>query len=490
MSSSSGTPANDLVNFINASPSPFHAVAEAERRLVSAGFTRLNERESKWSVVPNGKYYVTRNQSAIIAFAVGGKYTSSNGFTIAAAHTDSPCLRVKPISTLTKAGYLNLGVETYGGGIWATWFDRDLSIAGRVIVNKAANSSSTTNNTSSSSSNSSTYESRLLRIERPICRVPTLAIHLDRTVNDGFKVNTESHLPPILATSIKAKLEESGPVVSSVTSPNGTGGASTRHHTGLVQAIAKELNVNPEDVKDFELCLYDTQGATVGGLYNEFIYSPRLDNLCMTHSIITGLIGSVSTADSTTVTLANDPNIRIAAAFDHEEVGSSSVPGAGSTMLEDVIHRLCSDSSVLPAAIRQSILVSADMAHAVHPNYSQLHEENHRPAMHSGVVIKNNCNQRYATTAVTAFLFRELAVRANVPVQNFVVRQDMGCGSTIGPIVATRLGLRTVDIGVPQLSMHSCREMCGTEDIAHSLKFFTSFYGTFPSVDASVTGTD
>ncbi len=208
----------------------------------------------------------------------------------------------------------------------------------------------------------------------------------------------------------------------------------------------------------------------------------------MTHSVISGIIASA--AGGGPVPLAEDPNVRVAAAFDHEEVGSSSVPGAGSTMLEDVITRLCPDPSLLPAASRRSALVSADMAHAVHPNYSGLHEENHRPAMHGGVVIKNNANQRYATTAVTAFLFRQLAADAGVPVQNFCVRQDSGCGSTIGPIVATRLGVRTVDVGVPQLSMHSCREMCGTEDVGHSLKFFTSFFGAFPALDAKVQGTE
>jgi aspartyl aminopeptidase len=490
------SPAADLVSFINASPSPFHAVAEAERRLTSAGFTRLSERDAKWAVAPGGKYFVTRNQSAVVAFAVGGKYApGAGGFTIAASHTDSPCLRVKPISTLTKAGYLSLGVETYGGGIWATWFDRDLSIAGRVIVDKG------------DGSGAGPFESRLVRIGRPICRVPTLAIHLDRTVNDAFKVNAESHLPPVLATAVKAKLEESGPAGAAgsssstpTTTPSGTGGAETRHHTGLVKAIAAELGVAPEAVKDFELSLYDTQGAAIGGLYNEFVFSPRLDNLCMMHSVVTGLIASVqggaaasspsAAAAAGVLPLSEDPNVRVIAAFDHEEVGSNSVPGAGSTMLEDTIARLCPDASLLPATIRRSILVSADMAHAVHPNYSGVHEENHRPAMHGGVVIKNNTNQRYATTAVTAFLFRRVAAIAGVPVQNFCVRQDMGCGSTIGPIVATRLGLRTVDIGVPQLSMHSCREMCGTDDVAHAATFFGSFFGAFSGVDETVVGTE
>lgn len=213
----------------------------------------------------------------------------------------------------------------------------------------------------------------------------------------------------------------------------------------------------------------------------------------MTHTIFEGLIRAVTNQGSNgdSLPLEEDSNIRIAASFDHEEVGSSSVPGAGSNFLEDVLNRLVSSNPAsLPAAIRKSILVSADMAHALHPNYPTKHEDNHRPAMHSGLVIKSNTNQRYATTSVTAFLFRELAAKAGVPLQDFCVRQDMGCGSTIGPIVATRLGLRTVDIGIPQLSMHSCREMCGADDVAYGLKFFTEFWGRFPIIDNAVRESD
>lgn len=220
----------------------------------------------------------------------------------------------------------------------------------------------------------------------------------------------------------------------------------------------------------------------------------------MTYTTLTGLIASVksdepvaaagSDATARSVPLSADTNVRIAASFDHEECGSSSVPGAGSTFLQDVFTRLCPDALAMTRAIRKSVFVSADMAHAVHPNYPAQHEENHRPAMHAGVVIKCNANQRYATTSVSAFLFRQLAAEAAVPVQNFVVRQDMGCGSTIGPIVATRLGMRTVDVGLPQLSMHSCREMCGTDDTEHGAKFFTYMYGRFASLDATMEHCD
>jgi len=541
----------DFLKFVNASPSPFHATAECERRLLDAGFTRLSEREL-WDPKPGGLYFITRNQSAVCAFAVGGKYVPGNGFTIAAAHTDSPCLRVKPVSTLKKAAFLSVGVETYGGGLWYTWLDRDLGLAGRAIVAKADGG----------------FDSRLVRLDGPILRVPSLAIHLDREVNTaGLKLNAESHLAPVLATAVKDLLLAPLPAAAAAgaggvapSSAAGTAaavaepasaGALSRHHASLVRALAEELHVAPEAVHDFELSLYDAQPAAIGGLHKEFIFSARcvqpclpglsrvcftsclvdalplvpvpawpyartralspyrLDNLMMTYTTLVGLIRSVGASAATAtldgaaavpaasasssfaaVPLAEDPNVRVMAAFDHEEVGSSSVPGAGSTLLEDVIRRLCPEPRLQPVALRRSVLVSADMAHAQHPNHAALHEENHRPAMHGGIVIKCNANQRYATTAVTGFLFRRLAEEARVPVQFFVNRQDMGCGSTIGPIVATRLGVRTVDVGVPQLSMHSAREMCGTDDAQHAADFFAHFYGRFPALDASIEHAD
>jgi len=479
--------ARDLVSFINASPSPFHAVEESCRRLAAAGFTRLHERDAAWATAPGGKYFVTRNQSSLCAFVVGGRFSAAggaSGFSVAAGHTDSPCLRVKPVSTQSKAGFQSLGVETYGGGIWHTWFDRDLSVAGRAVVAGAGGG----------------FESRLVRVSRPICRIPSLAIHLDRTVNDAFKVNAETHLPPVLATAARAALLElpapPAPAPGAEGRVAGTGDATTRHHLGFVRLLARELGVAPDAVRDFELSVFDTQPAQLGGLYDEFVFSPRLDNLCMTFSVVEGLIASARDAAE----VAADTHVRVAAAFDHEEVGSDSVPGASSTMLGEVMARLAAGGAAaapaaaaagaLPALIRRSFLVSADMAHAHHPNYPGVHEDNHRPAMHAGLVIKNNCNQRYATTAVTAHMFRELARRAGVPLQDFCVRQDAGCGSTIGPIVATQLGVRTVDVGVAQLSMHSVREMCGAGDVAHAVGFFRGFFRDFPAVDAALANAD
>lgn len=368
----SSAPAQGFVSFVNEAVSPYHAVAAAAERLEGAGYVRLSERDVKWDVQPGGKYYVVRNQSAVLAFAVGKKYVPGNGFTIAAAHTDSPCLRVKPISALTKpGGFLSVGVETYGGGLWYSWLDRDLSLAGRVIVRTPSGG----------------FDSRLVRVDRPILRIPSLAIHLNREVNsEGLKLNAENHLAPVLCTAIRAKLEgtEGGVAKDAPGAPAGTGGASTRHHAPLVSLLAQTLGVAPEDVQDFDLCLYDTQPGALGGLFGEFVYAARLDNLMMTWTTLTGLADSTAPPGA----LDEETHVRIAASFDHEEVGSASTPGAGSTFLEDTLRRLCPEQSfgsgTFPAAIRRSILVSADMAHALHPNYPATHEENHRPVMHGG----------------------------------------------------------------------------------------------------------
>ncbi|DAZ97935.1 TPA: hypothetical protein N0F65_006360, partial [Lagenidium giganteum] len=441
-----------FLKFINKSPSPFHAVHETIQSLTAAGFQQVKEEESWKDVVrAGGKYFVTRNQSAIIAFAVGGKYQQGNGFHIIGAHTDSPCLKIKPISNLESQGWLQVGVECYGGGLWHTWFDRDLGIAGRVIVRESETS----------------FKTKLLLVNKPIMRIPTLAIHFDRDVNNGFSFNKENHLRPVLATAVRAQLEAS----------NGSDEdkKKLKHHSVLLQLIAKELSVTIDQICDFELCLFDTQGANVGGLLDEFIFSPRLDNLCCSWLSTQSLIASLKNLDE-------DANVRVVALFDNEEVGSDSRMGAGSNFLQVVCERIA-NGQLCAEASRKSFLVSADMAHGVHPNYSDKHEANHRPALHAGPVIKYNANERYATSGESAFLMKELARRHNVDIQEFVVRQDTGCGSTIGPILATSTGIRTIDVGLAQLSMHSIREMCGTEDLEKSMTWFTAFFSEFSALD-------
>eukprot|EP00047_Mylnosiga_fluctuans_P003811 m.231075 g.231075 ORF g.231075 m.231075 type:complete len:457 (+) comp12160_c0_seq1:35-1405(+) len=443
--------ARQLLAFIDASPSPFHAVHEAKTRLLAAGYQELKERDP-WALVPLGKYFFTRNHSTIIAFAVGGKFQAGNGFSILGAHTDSPCLRIKPSSCLTKSGYLAVGVEPYGGGLWHTWFDRDLTIGGRVLV-----------------SDDKGLSQKLVHVDRPIMRIPNLAIHLTPAEERGaFKFNKETELVPVIATTVKASLEKP---------------AEGKHHAILIDLLAKELGVESANIKDFELCLADFARGAIGGITEEFIFSPRLDNLMSSFCGLQALIEAEQ--------LDEDENTRVLALFDHEEVGSESAQGAASALTEYVLRRLSTPKdapigTLFEQAIPKSMLISADMAHGVHPNYSEKHESQHRPSLHGGPVIKFNTNQRYATNAVTAALLREFAARGGVPVQDFVVRNDSPCGSTIGPIMSARLGMRTVDVGNPQLSMHSIREMCGTSSVGQAIDLFKSYFVNFAAVDKTI----
>ncbi|KAL1915556.1 uncharacterized protein VTP21DRAFT_6680 [Calcarisporiella thermophila] len=456
--------AQEFVNFVTNSPSPFHAVEESCKRLRAAGFQELKERDA-WKVQPNGKYYFTRNRSSVVAFAVGGNYAPGNGFTILGAHTDSPCLKVKPVSKRESMDYLQVGVELYGGGIWHSWFDRDLSVAGRVLVQQ----------------NDNTFKHTLVKIDRPLLRIPTLAIHLDRTVNEGFKFNTETQLLPIIATTMKGLLESE---------PNNDKAKAEKHHPLLISILAEEIGCNLNQIKDFELCLYDTQPPCIGGAANEFIFSPRLDNLNMSYCSLMALINSSQSPQN----LSSDPNIRVIALFDNEEVGSLTAHGANSNLLATTIERLAlldiegktRSPTALQEALVKSYLISADMAHAVHPNYSDKYEQCHRPRLNQGVVIKINANQRYATTGPTALVLREVAHKHNIPIQDFVVRNDSPCGSTIGPMLSAKLGLRTIDVGNPQLSMHSIRETGGVDDVGHAIKLFEAFFNEFAALDAKL----
>ncbi|KAK2971379.1 hypothetical protein RJ640_030345 [Escallonia rubra] len=469
--------AADLIGFLNASPTAFHAVDEAKRMLKISGYEQVFERE-EWSLQPGKKYFFTRNYSTIVAFAVGKKYVAGNGFFIIGAHTDSPCLKLKPASKVSKGGYLEVGVQTYGGGLWHTWFDRDLAVAGRMIIKDGKDDL--------------TYLHRLVRIEEPIMRIPTLAIHLDRGVNDGFKVNSQSHLVPVLATAIKAEInkmvDENGPVESGL--PNESKKSTNhKHHPLLLQLLATEVGCEPDNICDFELQACDTQPSVIAGAMKEFVFSGRLDNLCMSFCSLKALIDATSSESS----LEDETGVRMVALFDHEEVGSNSAQGAGSPVMLDALSRITdsftSDAKIQLAkkAIQNSFLVSADMAHALHPNYTDKHEENHQPKLHGGLVIKHNANQRYATNAVTSFIFREIAAKHNIPVQDFVVRNDMACGSTIGPILASGVGIRTVDIGAPQLSMHSIREMCAVDDVKHAYEHFKAYFEECSQLDAKIT---
>ena len=387
---------------------------------------------------------------------------------------------------------MQVGVETYGGGIWHTWFDRDLSIAGRVLCRDRKGN----------------FEQNLIKVEKPILRIPTLAIHLDRSAE--FKPNKETELVPITGM-VAAELNRAGGKQKLEDEPTKDEGKefaplrkmSERHHPHVLEVIAEHAGVDISSVVDFELVLYDTQPSCLGGIHDEFIFSPRLDNLNMTYCSIMGLIRSV---DDTM--LDDDPCIRLVSCFDHEEIGSTSAHGAASNLLPAVVRRL----SVLPAidypgdarrnidvpttdldlatayeqTLATSFLVSADMAHSVHPNYAAKYECSHQPEINKGVVIKVNANQRYATNSPGIVLLQEAARLANVPLQLFVVRNDSPCGSTIGPMLSASLGVRTLDLGNPQLSMHSIRETGGAHDIEHAIKLFGSFLSNYSNLEAKI----
>ncbi|PKS10212.1 hypothetical protein jhhlp_001962 [Lomentospora prolificans] len=480
--------AKDFVRFVNDSPTPYHAVASAAARLQKAGFVHIKEKDPWVSEIkPGGKYFITRNASSIIAFAVGSKWRPGSPIAMIGAHTDSPCLRFKPVSKKTNAGFLQVGVETYGGGIWHSWFDRDLGVAGRVLVK----------------SPDGEIVPRLVKIDKPVLRIPTLAIHLDRSAN--FEPNKETELFPI-AGLVEAELnkvsekgasgEESKPFAP-------LAAMEERHHPHIVDLIAEKAGVSPSDVVDFEMLLFDTQASCLGGLNDEFIFSARLDNLNMTYCTIVGLLESASDKS-----LEDDHCIRLAACFDHEEIGSTSAQGANSSFLPSVLRRLAAVKGVSPrfasesdsdpseaesdtaAAFEQtlarSFLISADMAHSVHPNYAGKYESDHRPLMNKGTVIKVNANQRYATNSPGIVLVQEAARRAEVPLQLFVVRNDSPCGSTIGPMLSAKMGVRTLDLGNPQLSMHSIRETGGTHDVKFAVELFRSFYESYNELEEKI----
>ncbi len=415
---SSLAPAHDLIAYLDASPSPWHAVAETARRLMAAGYVSLDEAE-RWQLEPGGRYFVTRGGASLIAFHLGKGALAEAGLRMVGAHTDSPGLRLKPKAASSSDGLLRLGVEVYGGPILATFADRDLSLAGRVMVDTPEGS-----------------QSRLLDFARPLLRLPNLAIHMNREVNEqGLKFNRQTELPLVLG--LDAGDEEAS--------------AQFRH------LLATELNVAVDAILAWDLCVCDTQPAALWGAAQEFIAAGRLDNLASCHAALSALLASEA-GEAT----------RLLALFDHEEVGSESAAGAGGSFLTNVIERLalaCGlDTEDRHRTLARSFLVSADMAHAYHPNFPAAYEPGHKVIINGGPVIKTNASQRYSTSAETASRFLACCQRAGVPCQQYAHRSDLGCGSTIGPIVAARLGVACVDVGSPMWSMHSIRESAGVLD--------------------------
>lgn len=417
-----------LFSFLKASPTPWHAVANMASRLSENGFVPLSEVDM-WQVKPGGKYYVTRGDGALIAFRL--PVGTLESLRMMGAHTDSPQLRLKPDPFVRSRDWLQLGVEVYGGALLSPWFDRDLGLAGRVQVKRG-----------------NRIEPMLVDSRRPVAIIPNLAIHMDREANRGRTLNAQTQMAAVLSS-----------LESSV-------GEDVDH---LINALLEQQGASVDgEVLDFELGFYDCQPPARIGIEGELYASARLDNLLSCFCSLEALLA------------ADGHQGAMLVANDHEEVGSASTSGAQGTFLADVLARL--NEAVGHAGeqgrvqlIQRSRLVSCDNAHALHPNFPDKHDNNHGPRLNGGPVIKINANQRYATSSATAALFRDICQQEKVPVQNFVTRADMGCGSTIGPITATQLGIPTLDIGLAQWAMHSIRETAGSEDPDYMIRALTAF---------------
>ena len=401
----------NLIDFLDASPSPWHATASAVRRLQAAGFTELDS-TAPWHDAPV-KGFVQRGAAAV-AWHRGEGAGPSSPLRIVGAHTDSPCLRVKPRPDAGGYGWKQLAVEVYGGALLNSWLDRDLGVAGRLVLADGS--------------------ARLVQVDDAVARVPQLAIHLDRDVNErGLVLDKQAHLSPVWGVGAPAAGE-------------------------FAAWIAAAAGVAAHDIASWDLCLYDITTAQVLGVAGELLAAGRLDNQLSCWAAISALCSTAPGPASTAVV----------ALFDHEEVGSQSTSGAAGPLLEHVLERLAlsagADRGQFLAQLAASTCISADNAHSVHPNYPERHEPGHRPLVNQGPAIKLNHNQRYATSPDTAAMVQRVFEAAGVPWQVFVSRNNMPCGTTIGPITATRLGIDTVDVGIPQLSMHSARELCGTKD--------------------------
>lgn len=425
----------DLMNFLDTSPTSFQAALNIENILLEKGFVKLDETQP-WKLTAGKKYFVVREQSAVAAFVIGKKKPHLTGIKIAGSHLDSPALKIKPDGIRTDKNYTKLTVEVYGSPIISTWLDRELSIAGRIMIK-----------TGSGKSNSF-YQVKSLPVDlkKPVAIIPNAAIHMNRDINKGFEYNAQNHLPAILQAMPK------------------DGKAKT-----LTELVASAAKIKANDIMGMDLFLYDPCPATCIGAENEILVSGRLDNLAMTHAILTSLMDSVVT-DTT----------QMAVFFDHEEIGSTTMQGADSTFLADILNRfgwaLQLDIEQITIAMRKSFIVSADMAHAVHPNFMEKHDPAYMPLMNHGPVIKINSSQRYATTAESCVIFEQICQETKVPVQKIINRSDLPSGSTIGPVTSARLGIKTVDIGNPMWAMHSIRESMGVYDHEYLIKALTHFY--------------
>jgi aspartyl aminopeptidase len=423
-----------LMQYIQASPTPYHAVANLVAELDAAGFTGLDEGE-QWQLEKNRAYYVTRMGSSLIAFKTGSDDLPDAGFRMVGAHTDSPCLKVKPQPEISRQKYVQLGVEVYGGVLLNPWFDRDLSIAGRVDYR----------------GKDGKLAYCLINFEKAVAVIPSLAIHLDREANEKRAINAQTYLPVIVSQTV------------------GNNDSKFDFKELLLEHLVNKQGLDVEKVLSFDMRFYDVQPPALIGLKDEFIAAARLDNLLSCYVGLQSLLA------------CSDTHASLLVCTDHEEVGSVSATGAKGPFLEAVLDRIAetfapASSEIKRRTLDKSIFYSVDNAHGIHPNFADRHDDKHGPLLNQGPVIKINGNQRYATTSETSAGFRQLCEDNDIPVQAFVVRNDISCGSTIGPIVAGELGVKTLDIGVPTFAMHSIREMAGSRDAAYMTTALTAFF--------------
>jgi aspartyl aminopeptidase len=428
-------PIQNLLDFIDASPSPWHVVATIESVLAANGFERLDE-TINWQIKPDGRYYVVRGGSSIIFFIAGSEPLRETGFRIVGAHTDSPGLRVKPNPISSKHGLLRLNVEIYGSPILATFTDRDLSLAGRVCYKN----------------NQDKIETSLIRFDEPILRLPNLAIHMNRNVNeDGLKFHKQDELP--LTFSALAEQELSGQI--------------------FPEFLNKKLPEPDARILSWDLAIYDTQKGSIWGANGEFFCAARIDNLASCHAALQALVNDENLIRK---------NTSVCAFFDHEEIGSTSNKGADGSFLPDVLHRISTMTQPEPqhyaAIMANSFLISADMAHAYHPNFPSAYDPDHKVVVNQGPAIKTNVNQRYSSEGISEAMFIDWCQQAGVPFQRYAHRSDLPCGSTIGPVTSAKLGLRSIDVGNPMWSMHSIRESAGVNDHTYMILVLKTFFST------------
>lgn len=410
----------EFINFINESPNAFYAVEESKKIFELNSYKEL-KMEEKWELTKGGKYFVKINESALVAFNAGNGEVEEHGFRIAASHTDSPGIKIKPNPEIIDNNYLKLNVEIYGGPIFNTWLDRPLSLAGRVYTK---------------GEKVFEPELRLINIKKPMLIIPNLAIHQNREVNKGSELNPQIDLLPVVSL-VKDNFEK---------------------NNFLVKILAQELGVEAEAILDFELYLYESSEALLIGLENEFVSAGRIDNLASFYASMRALVES-----------DDFDGVKLAVAFDNEEIGSRTKQGADSAMLKNILERIVysfgKGREEFLRALGRSFIVSADGAHGVHPNQSSKTDITNIPKLNKGVAVKYNANFSYTTDALSAGIIKSLAKNKNIALQTFVNRSDVGGGSTIGPLSAKHLPINSVDVGIPMLAMHSVRELCGVEDL-------------------------